>query len=276
MSVKISSLVWEARIPSLQKLLLLAFADVANDDGYCVFRKGEEMTRGQLAYKTCLSEKTIQRSITELLNPDNGLLEITKAASHHSPPEYRIKVERLTAINRITRVDSQSTQRPVDNSVQGGLPVRSGWTPSPFRVDSQSTQRPVDNSVQGGLPVRSGWTPSPFRVDSQSGWVDSQSTHNNVVDVESRNYSLSHVVLTESERETCLGNLKRFFPALLSIPKEIPMERVYLFLHKIRLGEIDRKNIYSPIAYLGKMMDEDISEPLRKEREARARAQVGG
>ena len=246
MSVKISSLVWEARIPSLQKLLLLAFADVANDDGYCVFRKGEEMTRGQLAYKTCLSEKTIQRSITELLNPDNGLLEITKAASHHSPPEYRIKVERLTAINRITRVDSQSTQRP------------------------------VDNSVQGGLPVRSGWTPSPFRVDSQSGWVDSQSTHNNVVDVESRNYSLSHVVLTESERETCLGNLKRFFPALLSIPKEIPMERVYLFLHKIRLGEIDRKNIYSPIAYLGKMMDEDISEPLRKEREARARAQVGG
>jgi len=66
--------------------------------------------------------------------------------------------------------------------------------------------------------------------------------------------------------------LKRIFPMILSIPDSIPFERAYLFLHKVRTGEIQKNQIYSPVAYMSKMRDEDISGPLKKEREARARS----
>jgi hypothetical protein len=54
------------------------------------------------------------------------------------------------------------------------------------------------------------------------------------------------------------------------------MERAYLFLHKVRTGEIRREQIYSPVAYMAKMLDEDISVPLAKDRERRARSPGGG
>jgi len=84
------------------------------------------------------------------------------------------------------------------------------------------------------------------------------------------------VGLTEIERETSVKDLKRLFPTLLSIPPAIPPDRVYLFWHKVRCGEIKRAEIMSPVAYMAKMLDEDITDRLRMDRERKARAQVGG
>lgn len=87
--------------------------------------------------------------------------------------------------------------------------------------------------------------------------------------------SLSNT-LNKDEREILIKDLKRLFPDIVSIPTAIPMERAYLFLYKVRRGEIRKESLYSPVAYLAKMHDEDISDLLQKERTRKATAQVEG
>ena len=113
MGVKMSSLVWEACLRPEQKYILLALADTADDEGYCVYRKEEDRTRAGFAEKTGMSERTIQRQIAELLN--TGLLEITQPACHHSPPEYRIRGDKLASLNTVIRGVKMSPLDPVDN-----------------------------------------------------------------------------------------------------------------------------------------------------------------
>ena len=141
MSTYVSGFVWRSKICNQQKLVLLAFADVSDDEGYCVFRKGAELTRAGLAEKTSLSERTVQREIAALLDPDTGLLEITKRAVQHSPPEYRVKIERLEAMDKIIRGDRQSPLSPVENSSQGRQPV------------SPQASRGDNHDIQGRQPV---------------------------------------------------------------------------------------------------------------------------
>jgi hypothetical protein len=250
MSVKTSSLVWEARLQSQQKLILLAFADVADDQGYCVFRKDDEITIASLAYKTSLGERTIQRQIAEMLDPDTGFLEITREAKHHSPREYRIRIERLAGMNRITRGDKVA---PLDH-----------------------VNKAVEKSGQGcqiGTPQgQSGVTSTTVRGDIH----DSQGCHPRhptykVLDVKARKGTSLSRSLTTAEREMVMKDLKSMFPTLGSLPSSIPPERAFLFLHKVRMGEIRKEQLYSPVAYMIKLADEDITLPLAKWRAAQAR-----
>ena len=71
------------------------------------------------------------------------------------------------------------------------------------------------------------------------------------------------------ERETVLKELKRFFPTLV-VPDVVTTQRAYLFLAKLRFGEISKDEIRSPPAFLIAMRDEDVTPYL--EREARNRA----
>jgi hypothetical protein len=66
-------------------------------------------------------------------------------------------------------------------------------------------------------------------------------------------------------------DLKRLFPAMVSLPDAVSSERAFLFWHKVRLGEVRREQLYSPVAYMTKMADEDIAAILAKWREARSR-----
>ncbi len=75
--------------------------------------------------------------------------------------------------------------------------------------------------------------------------------------------------LSVPERETVLKDLKRFFPTLV-VPDVVTTQRAYLFLAKLRFGEISKDEIRSPPAFLIAMRDEDITPYL--EREARNRA----
>ena len=75
--------------------------------------------------------------------------------------------------------------------------------------------------------------------------------------------------LSLPERETVLKDLKRFFPTLV-VPDVVTTQRAYLFLAKLRFGEISKDEIRSPPAFLIAMRDEDITPYL--EREARNRA----
>ncbi len=60
MSVKVMSAVWELNLPQNQKLVLLAFADHADDDGVCY------PSVGRIAWKTGISERQVQRIVKKL------------------------------------------------------------------------------------------------------------------------------------------------------------------------------------------------------------------
>ncbi len=82
--------------------------------------------------------------------------------------------------------------------------------------------------------------------------------------------SLSTQLLSLPERETVCKDLKRFFPTLV-VPDVVTTQRAYLFLAKLRFGEISKDEIRSPPAFLIAMRDEDITPYLEREAKNRAR-----
>lgn len=70
-----------------------------------------------------------------------------------------------------------------------------------------------------------------------------------------------------------LKDLKRFFPTL-TVPDAVPTERAYLFLAKLRFGEISKDEIRIPPAFLIAMRDEDITPYLEREARNRARSRA--
>lgn len=87
---------------------------------------------------------------------------------------------------------------------------------------------------------------------------------------EIKEISLSTQRLSLPERESICKDLKRFFPTL-TVPEVVPTERAYLFLAKLRFGEISKDEIRSPPAFLIAMRDEDITPYLEREAQIRAR-----
>jgi len=87
---------------------------------------------------------------------------------------------------------------------------------------------------------------------------------------EIKEISLSTQRLSLPEREIVCKDLKRFFPTL-TVPDVVPTERAYLFLAKLRFGEISKNEIRSPPAFLIAMRDEDITPYLEREATIRAR-----
>lgn len=82
--------------------------------------------------------------------------------------------------------------------------------------------------------------------------------------------SLSNMSLSLPERETVLKDLKWFFPTLV-VPDVVSTSRAYLFLAKLRFGEIRKDEIRSPPAFLIAMRDEDVTPYLEREAKIRAR-----
>lgn len=92
MSVKVSSWVWHdkktEKVNGNDMLVLLALADVANDNGVCAyFDDPADATYDRLADKARVSRATLVRCIQRLA--EAGLLEVTKGRQH-APNSYRI------------------------------------------------------------------------------------------------------------------------------------------------------------------------------------------
>jgi len=90
---------------------------------------------------------------------------------------------------------------------------------------------------------------------------------------EIKEISLSTQRLSLPERESICKDLKRFFPTL-TVPDVVPTERAYLFLAKLRFGEISKDEIRSPPAFLIAMRDEDITPYLEREEKIRERQRI--
>jgi DNA-binding transcriptional regulator YhcF (GntR family) len=89
MSVDVMSLVWKGG-PSdrSQRLLMLAIADSANDDGFCW--PGTQL----LAVKASMSVRTVLRSLRAL--EQDSWIKINRKAHHRKENTYEIDLDKLS------------------------------------------------------------------------------------------------------------------------------------------------------------------------------------
>lgn len=119
MSVRSMASVFEARgITPTQKLVLLALADHANDDGRSIYPSTETVCK-----KTNLSERSVRSTIGGLRNA--GILVIVKPATANFPNEYAINFSALAAYDR-AGVQDVHPSRGAANAPQGCTTCTSG------------------------------------------------------------------------------------------------------------------------------------------------------
>lgn len=95
MSIKVSSWVWHgdetAELAGNEMILMLALADVADDNGRCRFlADDEDLSYRRLVRKARVSKSTLIRLIAKLR--DSGLLEQESKGTKGKPNEFRILV----------------------------------------------------------------------------------------------------------------------------------------------------------------------------------------
>ena len=111
MSVTVMGLAWYVKgLTPAQKVVLVALADHADDDGMRVYPGVKRLT-----IKTSLKERTVRRSLGDLRKM--GILVVVKESTFHSPTEYRIDLPQMQSLqNRPARDASQdlpeTTERP--------------------------------------------------------------------------------------------------------------------------------------------------------------------
>jgi hypothetical protein len=152
MSVKIMTAVWELKLSHAEKLVLLAFADNANDEN----RAWPSVAR--VAWKSGYSERQVQRIIHDMI--DRGLLKIEAPATPTDPTKYSIHPEHGVPLppfharnHRGDKTAPGDTMTPGDNGRRRGDIAMS---PEPSREPSRerspsppraSTSLPADFTV---------------------------------------------------------------------------------------------------------------------------------
>jgi hypothetical protein len=118
MSVKVSSWVWHgeetAELAGNEMILLLALADVADDNGRCVYLTEEDdLTYGALAEKARVDRRTVIRLVAKLR--ERGLLT-QKRGTRAQPNEFAIAVpwrrgDKLSPVDSVTSDADSVTNR---------------------------------------------------------------------------------------------------------------------------------------------------------------------
>ena len=91
MSIRIMTQVWEsAQKTATHKLILLAFADHANDDGLCW------PSIDTISNKSQLSHRQTQRIIHDLIG--DNLLKVVDKHTQHRTPTYEVRGDNLTPL----------------------------------------------------------------------------------------------------------------------------------------------------------------------------------
>ena len=118
MSIKVMSLVWETDLPPHQKLVLLAYADRASDDGTDVYPGEEELVR-----KTSYSSHHVRKVTRELI--DAGVLTRLQRGRRGQRASYQIEITKLVGCHIDTQTNgdrvSENGDRVSDNASKGVL-----------------------------------------------------------------------------------------------------------------------------------------------------------
>jgi hypothetical protein len=95
MSIRLMSLVFESNIEPNDKLVLLAMADYAADNGTQIFPSIET-----LVHKTSLSERTVQRSLRDLEAQELIVVVANAGGGRGKATNYMINVDKLKGVSR--------------------------------------------------------------------------------------------------------------------------------------------------------------------------------
>lgn len=137
MSVKIMSAVFESSLPPTRRLVALALADYASDDGRGIYPSAETV-----AAKTGLSRRSVLRTIADLRDSRLLVVEGEREVRGGRIPVYRLAVE---AIPRLGASVSPSARESLD-------PVPESPRPS-ARVAPEPTTEPKTRTVKSRRSV---------------------------------------------------------------------------------------------------------------------------
>lgn len=139
-SISLMSEVWEADLPRDQKIVLLAMADHAQDDGSRVFPGVE-----RLAQKCGYSERSVRRKIADL--KDEGLLEPVayEEGGRGHATEFNIHAENLDKLSYFTEKGDSGDENPDTGDDKPGQSL----SPQPSVTVSEPS-----SSAREGSPTR--------------------------------------------------------------------------------------------------------------------------
>ena len=142
--------VWGLELTSPKRMVLLAMADHANDDGGRVFPSIE-----YVAWKTGYSERQTKRIVSGLIT--DGLLVKERDATRYTPNVYRIdiaagKPKRQYKSERRVKMSSLSTgQNDMPEKVRGDISAIRGditVSPKPSLEPSENTNTSISNEME--------------------------------------------------------------------------------------------------------------------------------
>lgn len=135
MSIRIMSLVFQAdpdKLTATQKLVLLALADFANDDGLSIYPSNERTAR-----RTSLAVRSVQRIIRQL--EEAKIVEKTRVGGGKRPNEYRIHPQRIPLTQSPTRGSTPDTESPLP--LTQSHPPPDTESPDPLVIHQLNHQR---------------------------------------------------------------------------------------------------------------------------------------
>jgi hypothetical protein len=138
MSIRLMSMVFEATgVTSTEKLILLALADHANDEGKHIYPSIETLCR-----KTSLSYRAIWACLKKMSSDECGLLIMVHPPTQHFPAEYAISPDVLSSYiqSRPERDSTLEETRPARRSTQTGTSFHPDLHDVPSRLARRSSE----------------------------------------------------------------------------------------------------------------------------------------
>ncbi len=123
MSVSVMTLVWRSDLPANHKLVLLAYADHANDDGGSVY-PGEDW----MAAKTGYTSGNIRRVTKQLV--EAGFLRRVKRGQTGQRAEWEVDVPKLRAAQSARLLELEAARREAKSRATDTGEARGGATPN--------------------------------------------------------------------------------------------------------------------------------------------------
>src|ERR1700734_290409 len=143
--------VWELDLPFTDKFILLAFADHADDSGYCF------PSYRRIGWKCGVSEDTIRRCVARF--KETGVLQVLReGAGRGKPPQYRIHAQKGSRLPTLSKEGSQTESKGSQNEIKGGTAM----LPEP------SLEPPLESSESSGTKPQIQPLPSIIYVKRES------------------------------------------------------------------------------------------------------------
>jgi DNA-binding Lrp family transcriptional regulator len=125
--------VWELDLPPQDKFILLAFADHADDSGYCY------PSFGRIAWKCGVSRSTIKRFVRRCRV--SGVLEVLSVGvGRNNPSRYRVQVLKGVRLDPFVKRGQEGREKGSSRDVKGVTLVD---TESSFFESSGTIRKPL-------------------------------------------------------------------------------------------------------------------------------------